>query len=491
MRALTHLIQNSGRVISRDQLLDAITDHGSEKNDRSVDFIINRLRRKLGDNARKPLFIKTLYGEGYTWVGPDGTQSEDYADADLIVGPIRGFDDPASADGFARSYFSALKASSEPDHSVAFAPDFDASIVAGATRPDVHIELTRIRDGDRMECVVVAKSLRTGQILDLARHPLNGKLRQPPGFSATDFQQWADAIVAKLWVTRTSVTITSQPLPVAMHDAASRPQSGGAAWDAADKHIRKLRELSPDDPQLKLMYATHLHTKYVMKGVELFRKGTATCAEDEAEIEQLVIESLEFAQTNPDYSAMAGKLLYFVDPGYHELALELAEKAHRSDMNVASSLVIVGQLRGFLGNIEPAVEALEQAVSLTKPGTEFHTYCLVLLCQALQAGGRTTELATARQRLYKQSVLAAVFFELLFSDADAPSLRARAATLALSRSRAQGLLTHLWYVSTRLFENETHRENSIRLPIKLFTKRFGPSIVPEDIRQSVPRLFLD
>ncbi|MDR6952925.1 DNA-binding response OmpR family regulator [Ancylobacter sp. 3268] len=65
------LVGNARRVMSRSQLLDAIAGPGSDSTDRSIDFVINRLRAKLGDQARAPSFIATRYGEGYVWIaGP-------------------------------------------------------------------------------------------------------------------------------------------------------------------------------------------------------------------------------------------------------------------------------------------------------------------------------------------------------------------------------------------------------------------------------------
>jgi len=55
-------------VLTRNQLLDAIAGSGSVGTDRSIDFLINRLRAKLGDSARSPTMIATQYGEGYVWI---------------------------------------------------------------------------------------------------------------------------------------------------------------------------------------------------------------------------------------------------------------------------------------------------------------------------------------------------------------------------------------------------------------------------------------
>jgi DNA-binding response OmpR family regulator len=65
---LAKLAQNARSVLTRDDLLDTISGPGSDAADRNIDFVINRLRRKLKDSARKPVYIATQYGEGYVWI---------------------------------------------------------------------------------------------------------------------------------------------------------------------------------------------------------------------------------------------------------------------------------------------------------------------------------------------------------------------------------------------------------------------------------------
>jgi DNA-binding response OmpR family regulator len=65
-RLLTTLIEAGGRVLSRDQLLDAVYgQEGSDVLDRTVDVHIGRLRDKLGDDADRPRYIATVRGTGY------------------------------------------------------------------------------------------------------------------------------------------------------------------------------------------------------------------------------------------------------------------------------------------------------------------------------------------------------------------------------------------------------------------------------------------
>lgn len=62
------LAERAGRVLSREQLLDLAKGSAEEAYDRSIDVQISRLRQKLGDDARKPRYLKTIRGIGYMLV---------------------------------------------------------------------------------------------------------------------------------------------------------------------------------------------------------------------------------------------------------------------------------------------------------------------------------------------------------------------------------------------------------------------------------------
>jgi len=68
---LTSLASSAGRVLTRDQLLDAIAGRTYEVFDRSVDVHISSLRRKLGEDPRNPRFIQTVRTAGYMFKVPE------------------------------------------------------------------------------------------------------------------------------------------------------------------------------------------------------------------------------------------------------------------------------------------------------------------------------------------------------------------------------------------------------------------------------------
>lgn len=67
---LITLAKSQARVLSRDQLLDAVAGRNYDVFDRSVDVHISSLRRKLGEAPRNPRFIQTVRTVGYMFNDP-------------------------------------------------------------------------------------------------------------------------------------------------------------------------------------------------------------------------------------------------------------------------------------------------------------------------------------------------------------------------------------------------------------------------------------
>jgi two-component system alkaline phosphatase synthesis response regulator PhoP len=62
---LLYLAQNKGRVLSRDQLLNSVWNYDFSGDTRIVDVHISRLREKMNEDRKNPVYIKTLRGIGY------------------------------------------------------------------------------------------------------------------------------------------------------------------------------------------------------------------------------------------------------------------------------------------------------------------------------------------------------------------------------------------------------------------------------------------
>lgn len=66
---LQYLIENKDRVISKEELLDSLWQHGDYR-ENSLTQSIRELRLALDDNAKQPSFVKTYPQRGYQWICP-------------------------------------------------------------------------------------------------------------------------------------------------------------------------------------------------------------------------------------------------------------------------------------------------------------------------------------------------------------------------------------------------------------------------------------
>jgi two-component system phosphate regulon response regulator PhoB len=67
---LEYLASHRGRVLTRDQLLDAVWKETPFVTPRSIDVYIRRLREKIERDPRHPQYLKTLRGIGYRFEVP-------------------------------------------------------------------------------------------------------------------------------------------------------------------------------------------------------------------------------------------------------------------------------------------------------------------------------------------------------------------------------------------------------------------------------------
>jgi two-component system, OmpR family, torCAD operon response regulator TorR len=65
---LSVFVRHPGKVFNRGQLLDAVSSREWMPNDRTIDVMVNRLRRKLEENPKNPKILVTVHGVGYQFV---------------------------------------------------------------------------------------------------------------------------------------------------------------------------------------------------------------------------------------------------------------------------------------------------------------------------------------------------------------------------------------------------------------------------------------
>lgn len=66
---------HANEVLSRDDLLNSLRGFGYDGLDRTVDMLVSKLRKKLGDNSAKPYKIKTVWRKGYLFMSDAWAES--------------------------------------------------------------------------------------------------------------------------------------------------------------------------------------------------------------------------------------------------------------------------------------------------------------------------------------------------------------------------------------------------------------------------------
>jgi tetratricopeptide (TPR) repeat protein len=497
-RLLAKLTASPGVVVSRDSLLDAISGVGSDANDRSIDFLVTRLRRKLGDRARDPAFIATRYGEGYVWVARPVASESRASGAFIVVGPVRGLSSSGKAgkagDRFAQQVVSYLQAHAVPQNKIVFDPDCPSAGAFSGQEPRFQLTLSFLVLRDRgLDCALTLREFVSGRILAVRRQTL----LSDGGTSAPDATiGLAGEIIDDVWKALSRGEGEPEgpdlPLAVRLHEAAEalNEVQNGRTWQSTELRLRRALERDPDDPQTRLMLATAIHSKYITSGIAVLADGDPRAA-DEAEIESLVTASLPGIQSNGILTITAAKLLYFVNAAYRSLAFDLAEQALHSTTAFGNAYTVAAQIRMWQGKLDEALDMYERALEFTGSDAHFRFYILTLKAQALTAKGDAKGARETIAPICRVSPLACrfygLFYELLPEFDDTGELDAELDQT--SPRGASAMLIYLHYVCGRLFEHAEHRRNTMRYTAHLLAGRFGSKIIPAEVRADLPEEF--
>lgn len=487
---------NAGIVLSRERLLDAVSGAGSDAMDRNVDFVVNRLRRKLGDAARSPSYIETRYGEGYVWIADRVEARAISSGAFLVLGPVRGvqyagrFADEAQ--GFVHELRALLDRKLASDSRVVVDEDCPAAADYVGDKPRFAAELSFLDTGGQLDCAVTVKEFATGQIIRVLRCKAAGG---DAGGGRLDREQvalGADEIAAAIWdmlaYPASHLAPSDDVLAVRMHAAAAL-FAGAEPWREAERRLRAALEQNADNFQARLMLATNLHSKYLSSGMILPELDNRVA--DEAEMEALVLSSLPHLQDNPIFVMAAAKLLYFLGRGHRPLAADMAESAFGATTAFATSFAIFGQMRMFEGELDEALVLFDRGLELVPHGSYFGLYLLTLKCITLLANGDWPALAGAFDTYCAGEPRIRPTLSIFVTPYEPGQILPEAQFLAdhVDEHRARAMLVWMHYLWGRLFRSTAHGEAIIMPSAQLFIRRFGLEIVPHEVRGSLPTLF--
>lgn len=498
-RALLNIfIESSGRVLQRNLLLNAVAGLDTEVADRSVDFIIHRLRRKLRDKASDPRYIATQYGEGYVWVAEPVARQSPAVGAFLVVGPVRGLDFATRlADRgrlFARALTRAINRGTAAHNKVIFDASCPPVAAFGEQAPQFALTLDFLETPDNMlDCVLTLRHFQRGSIMRIER--VTVCVAQDAGAEHATAARLAHALTDAIWhAAQARGTAATAPeaelLAVGLHEASEQLAGSAETWKDAAQRLRRTLRDRPDDAHTQLMLAATLQARYVLMHPTT-PVDAATRHRDEAEIEQLVQTALPYLQTNGIFALTAAKLLYFTNKTHRQLALDIAEQAFASTTAFANAFAIVGQLRMWEGDPEQAMALYDRGLQLVRHGGYFHLYLLVLKMQA--------ELALRRDHSPSADLLYSLVPDHQGQDGLlwAPVVTGPVRTAVniymdgLDASAATAVIRYQHYLAARHFRDKNHRQNVLRRPVSLLLERFGADIIPTDIRPDVQPELLD
>lgn len=83
---LIYLLERAGRLVSREELIDAIW-HEAAVTDNALAQCIAEIRKALGDDPRKPVYVRTVFKVGYEFIAPVETFASTKPPSGILADP--------------------------------------------------------------------------------------------------------------------------------------------------------------------------------------------------------------------------------------------------------------------------------------------------------------------------------------------------------------------------------------------------------------------
>ncbi|MDH6230887.1 DNA-binding winged helix-turn-helix (wHTH) protein [Mesorhizobium soli] len=480
---LLYFVGHPGKLLSRAWLTGLLARDGSEPGERNIDFLVNRLRTRLGDNARKPRFIATQYGEGYIWIAEPAADAS--AAAFLVIGPVYGLDAAASplAAHVLAALDRALRKSMGPDRPVVSEPGWNREVSPNTV--DYNMDVSLHLEGDTLHAAFVLRQVSTRQVVAAIRVNIgDAEITQAAKQVA---EQARKAIWAHLAIPDgADATPIDTPLHLRVHDAAIVLARSLESWRENEVQLAAARAERPDDPTLAIMWAMTLYAKLVMQ-MQPEKLPVSAWRAIEDEIEDLAFTSLPKVQSNPLLVLGIAKLLMFIGRGHLDLAEKLADEAFAKSTAFAAAFAVQGQIRMFKGAIDQSVVLLDKGIELSERGSEFHIYLLVLKCTALLAADDRPALDRTCTELYALRPLTRVQIGFYVTPAHVEWLphHLEAALDKYNALLARGFVEYLYNLSARHFRQRNHRRNVMLNLATHMSRRFGAEVVPQEVAEDL------
>jgi DNA-binding winged helix-turn-helix (wHTH) protein len=463
---LLKLTANPGRLITRATLAAALGGESAEQvGERHVDFLINRLRSKLGDAARAPRYIRTHYGEGYSWVGPALPADKD--SPLLRIGTVYGRNLPGAAEIVER-LDGVLQAQLAGGIGVAGARFFlDASFHD---------------DGANLRAALVLRDGVTSAIIDTFR------LAGTAGDEAVICSA-AEGVIRSIWAHAALPRATAHPPPnepppwVKLFEGALMMNGDLQTWKSSEQRLAVMLSEEPGNPAMEVMRSLNLYLWLIQS----FRDPSGKIVDEaqwravEDEIETIALANLSRFQEHPVMQLAVAKLLLFINRGYLHLSRRIAEDLLVNSSAHAAAFALAGEAAGFAGDFEAGTVMINRALELSEAGSQFQVYLLVVEACTLFAAGDMAGV----ERIYRltrdlsPSAFATLQSFLCLEGYEEAPVFCR--VIAPGPERAREALRYIWNCTGRRFAYRTHRRAFMAPLANALIRRFGPQVVPPEV----------
>ena len=484
---LARLASRPGQIISRERLLDVLDPDHDGLGERSVDFIVNRLRHKLRDSARRPRFIATRYGEGYMWLVA-GRPVEPEPPV-LRVDSIYGLARLEHADiGIAAMRFLMNKVGELLQWRCAFPA---ALCIAPSTPTDAcdarfRVEVSVLDDATHLHVSLgISQGDSRQMVRSLTRHVLLSEAQERMADLARDL---ISTLWSRLLLEQPNEEAPTQlPLHLRAHEAGLLLTRSAKYWLDMEEQIVRAQEKCPDDPRLGILWAANRYARVLHRCGSSEATTPDLLSEYENCIESEVFGALEGLDASPAYQ-LAGAMLLLTLPRQHDAMAEaLIERAFWNGASFASVLSVRARLCMCRGELELSIAHLDRALEMAAPTSEFHVYLLVLKLKALIARGDRELACSVVQALVAVKPSTALEIGLQSSDPDAELSQPLEQMLrSVGLERVRGLLRYYYYLVVRPMQSRTHRMRLMLGPAVHARRLFGDGVISEEIAADLP-----
>jgi len=481
---LGYLSSKPNRIVTRDALLNVLRGVGSDSYDRNIDYLLSRLRRKLGDSAKDPQFIRTLYGEGYMWIAQRDQSLAGNPGNDLYIAIKPSIGHPQNA----RDQQAANKIAT--DLSLQLQHSFDhrkpIEIVNGETcsaSSQYLITLSFNQLNNTLNYALVVSHRQSGNIL-LSKFICTTNCSNDEDVASLSHKIKKAVVSYGLLRSNERYRIDSNPISTGIYDEASLFNHTTENLSEAEDALRLQLSEDPNDAACAVTLAVNLRSQLHSIDKE-FDVAVFN------EIEDLIFGSLNQIQDNCLYLAAAADELFNL--GHGELANTLLNRALEIGPTYAACYLVAAKIAAYSGNLESSIETYNSCIELCEVDTLFYRHALSLKAYTYYVAGQYSEVRDIVPYILSHEpdpIRRAVIY-VSFIEADIAYYKNEAMTICKQSSpeMIRSILTKLYYILAAPYSHQVNRVNLMRGAINLFVELHGTQCIPTCVKESIPSLF--